>query len=63
MQEIVMSGLKRKMQRQIQKNNGALTYKKVIARKMGCSVPELNKRLKRREKNLKEMEDNQNGKE
>nr|DAU26818.1 MAG TPA: hypothetical protein [Caudoviricetes sp.] len=30
---------------------------------MGCSVPELNKRLKRREKNLREMEDNQNGKE
>lgn len=51
------------MQRQIQKNNGELTYKKVIARKMGCSVPELNKRLKRREKNLKEMEDNHNGKE
>lgn len=58
-----MSGLKRKMQRQIQKNNGELTYKKVISRKMGCSVPELNKRLKRREKNLKEMEDNHNGKE
>ena len=51
------------MQRQIQKNNGELTYKKVIARKMGCSVSELNKRLKRREKNLREMEDNQNGKE
>jgi len=26
------------MQRQIQKNNGDLTHKKVIARKMGCSV-------------------------
>lgn len=58
-----MSGLKRKMQRQIQKNSGELTYKKVIARKIGCSVTELNKRLKRREKNLKEMEDNHNGKE
>nr|DAR37246.1 MAG TPA: RNA polymerase sigma factor [Caudoviricetes sp.] len=51
------------MQRQIQKNNGELTYKKVIARKMGCSVSELNKRLKRREENLKKMEDNQDGKE
>lgn len=58
-----MGGLKRKMQRQIQKNNGELTHKKVIARKMGCSVPELNKRLKRREKNLREMEGNDNGKE
>ena len=58
-----MSGLKRKMQRQIQKNNGELTHKKVIARKMGCSVTELNKRLKRREKNLREMEGNDNGKE
>lgn len=57
-----MSGLKRKMQRQIQKNKGELTHKKVIARKMGCSVPELNRRLKRREKNLREMEDNHDGK-
>ena len=58
-----MSGLKRKMQRQIQRNNGELTHKKVIARKMGCSVPELNKRLKRREKNLREMEGKDDGKE
>lgn len=63
MQERIMSGIKRKMQRQIQKNNGELTYKKVIARKMGCSVSELNKRLKRREEKLKKMEDNQDGKE
>ena len=56
-----MSGLKRKMQRQIQKNNGDLTHKKVIARKMGCSVADLNKRLKRREKNLKELEEEQDG--
>lgn len=58
-----MSGIKRKMQRQIQKNKGELMHKKVIARKLGCSVPELNERLKRREKNLREMEGNHNGKE
>ena len=58
-----MSSLKRKMQRQIQKNNGELTYKKVIARKFGRSVKELNKRLERREKNLRELEDNNDGKE
>ena len=58
-----MSSLKRKMQRQIQKNNGELTYKKVIARKFGCSVKDLNKRLERREKNLRELEDNNDGKE
>ncbi len=53
-----MSGLRRKMKRQLQKNKGELIYKKVIARKMGCSVSELNKRLKRREKNIKKMEEN-----
>ena len=51
------------MQRQIQRNNGELMYKKVIARKMGCSVADLNKRLQRREKNLKELEEKQDGKE
>lgn len=58
-----MSGLKRKMQRQIQKANGDLIHKKVIARKMGCSVADLNKRLKRRERNLKELEEKEDGKE
>ena len=58
-----MSSLQRKLQRQKAKQEGTLTHKKVIARKMGCSVPELNKRLKRREKNLRELEDNNNGKE
>ena len=58
-----MSSIERKLKRQRQKNKGELIHKKVIARKMGCSVPELNKRLKRREKNLREMEDKQNGKE
>lgn len=52
-----MSSFKRKMQRQIQKNNGTLLHKKVVARKMGCkSVEEYNRRMARREKNLKEME-------
>ena len=52
-----MSSFKRQMQRQIQKNNGTLLHKKVVARKMGCkSVEEYNRRMARREKNLKEME-------
>ena len=51
------------MQRQIQKNNGTLLHKKVVARKMGCkSVEEYNRRMARREKNLKEMADNKDGK-
>ena len=51
-----MSSFKRKMQRQIQKNNGTLLHKKVVARKMGCkSVEEYNRRMARREKNLKEI--------
>ena len=56
-----MSSLSRKMKRQIQKNNGELTHKKVLAKKLGCSVSELNKRMERKEKNLREMEDNRNG--
>jgi len=50
-----VSSLSRKMQRQIQKANGELTHKKVVARKLGCSVKELDKRMERREKNLKEI--------
>ena len=58
-----MSSFKRKMQRQIQKNNGTLLHKKVVTRKMGCkSVEEYNRIMARREKNLKEMEDNKDGK-
>lgn len=53
--------LKRKMQRQIQKNNGTLTHKKVIAKKMGCSLAECNRRLERREKNLRKLEGKENG--
>lgn len=42
----------RKMKRQIQKNNGSLTYKKVIAKKLGCSVKQVNKKkLNRKEDN------------
>lgn len=59
-----MSSISRKLKRQIQKNNGTLLHKKVLARKMGCkSVEEYNRRMERRERNLREMmEDNNNGK-
>ena len=50
------------MQRQIQKNNGTLTHKKVLAKKLGCSLSELDERLARRERNLKEMGEKENGK-
>ncbi len=58
-----MSSIKRKMERAKAKQDGTLLYKKVLARKFGCSVPELNKRLKRRENNLKKLEGKQDGKE
>lgn len=58
-----MGSIKRKLERQKAKQDGTLLYKKVLARKFGCSVPELNKRLKRRENNLKKLEDNNYGKE
>ena len=48
------------MQRQIQKNNGSLLHKKAVARKLGCTVPELNERMAKREKKLKEMEESNN---
>ena len=51
-----MSSLERKMERQIKKKKGTLIHKKAIAKKMGCSVEELDKRLARREENLREME-------
>lgn len=56
-----MSSTRRKLNRQRAKQEGTLQYKKVIAKKLGCSVPELNKRLKRRENNLKKLEDINNG--
>ncbi len=56
-------GTARKLKRQIQKNNGTLPHKKVIARKLGCSMKKVEERLRRREQNLKELEDNKDGKE
>lgn len=50
-----MSGLSRKLQRQKAKADGTLVYKKKIAKKLGISVSELNSRMERREKNLKEL--------
>lgn len=48
------------MKRQIQKNNGTLTHRKVVARKLGCSLTELDERMARREKNLEEVGENKN---
>ncbi|MCM1258625.1 MAG: hypothetical protein NC307_12315 [Roseburia sp.] len=56
-------GTARKLKRQIQKNNGTLPHKKVIAKKLGCTVKEVDDRLRRREQNLKELEGNKDGKE
>ena len=56
-----MSSLERKLQRQIQKNNGTLTHKKVLAKKLGCTLAELDRRLAKREENLRQMEDDNNG--
>ena len=58
-----MGSISRKVSRNKAKQDGTFLYKKVLARKFGCSVEELNKRLKRREENLKKLEDNNNGKE
>ena len=57
-----MSNIKRKLKRQKAKQEGTFLYKKVLARKFGCSVTELNKRLERREENLKNLEDKNDGK-
>ena len=56
-----MSSISRKLKRQKAKQDGTFVYKKSLAKKLGCSLPELNERLKRREKNLKELEENDNG--
>lgn len=50
-----MGNFTRKMERNKAKSEGTLIHKKALAKKFGCSVNELNKRLKRREKNLKEI--------
>ena len=52
-----MSSLRRKQQRQKAKQDGSFIYKKALAKKLGCSVTELNERLKRREENLKKLEE------
>lgn len=44
-----MSGLIRKMKRQQQKTKGTLVYKKVVARKMGVTITELNRIMKEKE--------------
>jgi hypothetical protein len=58
-----VSSIKRKLKRNQSKQDGTFLYKKVLAKKFGCSVSELNERLKRREENLKKLEDNNDGKE
>lgn len=59
-----MSGLQRKLQRQKAKADGTLLYKKKVAKKLGISVSELDRRMKRREKNLRELTGGtENGKE
>lgn len=58
-----MSSFKRKMQRQIQKNNGTLLHGFTAhLSSYYLFVEEYNRRMARREKNLKEMEDNKDGK-
>lgn len=44
----------RKLKRQILRNNGILDFKKVIARQLGCSTKELNRKMKQQEKIFKE---------
>lgn len=58
-----MGSIERKLKREKAKQNGTFLYKKVLAKKFGCSVSELNKRLERREINLKKLEDKKDGKE
>lgn len=50
-----MGSLARKLQREKMRAEGTLEHKKIIARKLGISVSEYNERMKRREKNLKEI--------
>lgn len=55
---------KKKLQRMIQRSNGTLEHKKVIARRLGCTTKELKSRMERRERNLEELkEDKEDGKE
>ena len=45
----------RKMQRQILRNKGKLPMKKVVAKKLGISVKELNRRIKAKERGNNEQ--------
>lgn len=45
----------RSLKRQRKKSNGTLLHKKALANKLGCTLSELDKRLEKREKNLKDM--------
>jgi hypothetical protein len=49
-----MSSL-RTLKRQVKKNSGELLHKKAIAKKLGCSVADVDKKLARREEKLKEL--------
>lgn len=51
-----MGNLARKLQRQKAKAEGTLVHKKVVAKKLGISVAEYNRRMARREKNLNEFD-------
>lgn len=51
----------RALKRQMKKNNGTLLHKKALANKLGCTLSELDRRLEKREKNLKEMEESKDG--
>jgi hypothetical protein len=44
------------MKRQKQKANGTFIHKKAVSKKLGISVEELNKKLRKRTKKLKAME-------
>ena len=59
-----MGNIARKLQRAKAKADGTLVQKKVAARKMGISVAEFNRRMERKEKNLREINGgNEDGKE
>ena len=47
----------RKLKRQQQRVNGELLCKKAVAKKMGITVPELNQKMRDKERKLKAMEE------
>jgi hypothetical protein len=50
-----MSGL-RALKRKVKKTNGELVHKKVVASKLGLTTKEYNAKMKKRERNLQEVE-------